>query len=200
MNALEFALIAQESYTAAPDIGVAASASRAIVRLTDAGLVVAFPGSDNGECWEADFDIDIIDVPGIGKVHRGFWNAWVTLSDAVVAAIADRPVIFVGHSLGAAIAVCAAAALTVEGKPPIAVYGFEPPRVSPETNIAAILATVPVALYRNGLDIVPDVPFYWQLSAPLIQIGKPELPFPNTLDHSIVKVIDALTTSQEATT
>ena len=47
MTPLDAAAIAQEAYIAAPDIGKADSASRAIVRTTAEGLVVAFPGSDN---------------------------------------------------------------------------------------------------------------------------------------------------------
>lgn len=50
MTPRDFALLAQEAYSAKPDIGKADSASRAIVRQTAGGLV--------------------------GQVHHGFWKAW----------------------------------------------------------------------------------------------------------------------------
>jgi triacylglycerol lipase len=192
MTPYAFALLAQEAYTSTPDVGVENSASRAIVRQTDAGLVIAFPGSDNEECWRTNFDIETVNVEGVGVIHAGFWNAWLAIADGVEKAIGDQPVTFVGHSLGAALAVCAAVSRTLAGKPLVAVYGFEPPRVSPDLGVRALLSTIPVHLYRNGLDIVTDLPPQWNQSALLIPIGVPELPFPNTLDHMMPRVLDAL--------
>ncbi len=192
MDARDFALLAQEAYSAAPDIGKADSASRAIVRTTAVGLCVAFPGSDDLACWLADLDALTVSVPGAGEIHRGFWDAWQAIAPDVLAAIGDKPVTLVGHSLGGAIAICAAVSLTLAGKPPVAVYGFEPPRVSPDLSARALLAKVPVRLYKNGNDIVPDVPLEWQHAAPLIHIGKAALPFPNAEDHELARVIDAL--------
>lgn len=198
MTPRDFALLAQEAYSAAPDIGKADSASRAIVRQTAAGLVVAFPGSDNAACWEVDFDAEPVDVAGAGKVHGGFWRAWQAISVDVLAAVAGRPVTLVGHSLGGALAIMAAIEMTVSGNAPAGVYGFEPPRVSPGPDIAALLAHVPVTLYRNGNDIVPTLPPDWQHAAALIAIGTPELPFLNTLDHKLGRVIDALMAEPES--
>lgn len=195
MNARDFALIAQEAYSAKPDIGDADSASRAIVRQTAAGLVIAFPGSDNDACWEADFDVLPVSVPGGGNVHSGFLNAWRAISVPVLAAVAGRPVTLVGHSLGAAIALLAAMDMTISGNPPASVYCFEPPRVSPDLALRTLLSSVPLHLFRNGLDIVTDVPLGWQHPAMLIHIGTPALPFPNVLDHDIDRVIAALTVS-----
>lgn len=189
----DFALLAQEAYTAPPDIGKADSASRAIVRQTAAGLVVAFRGSDNADSWETDFDIETIDVAGAGKFHAGFWRAWRAIAVDVLAAINGQPVILVGHSLGAALSIAAALDMTISGNPPATVYGFEPPRVSPDMGARVTLARVDVRLYRNGLDIVPTVPPDWRHAAPLIPIGKPALPIINTIDHEIGRVINALT-------
>lgn len=192
MTPRDYALLAQEAYSAVPDIGKADSASRAIVRTTAAGLCVAFPGSDNADCWEADFDLLPVSVPGAGNLHRGFWDAWQAIAGDVIAAIGDQPVTLAGHSLGGAIAVMAAIALTLAGKPPAAVYGFEPPRVSPDLSVRTLLANVPVRLYKNGNDIVPDVPFGWNHAAPLIHIGTAAYPFPNVDDHMLARVISAL--------
>lgn len=192
MSPHDYALLAQEAYSAAPDIGKADSASRAIVRQTADGLCIAFPGTDNKDCWGADFSFEPINVAGAGKIHSGFWSAWIAISPDVLKAIGEQPVTLVGHSLGAALAICAAVTLTLSGKPPIAVYGFEPPRVSPDLSVRTLLAKVPVHLYRNGNDLVTNLPPDWQHAALLTPIGKPALPFPNIHDHMLARVIAAL--------
>lgn len=192
MTPRDYALIAQEAYTAAPDIGKADSASRAIVRQTPGGLVIAFRGSDNRACWEADFDAFPMDVDGIGKLHRGIWRAWEAMSDVVLAAIDGKPATLVGHSLGGALALMCAIQMTVSGNPPAAVWGFEPPRISPGPEFGPLLARVPITLYRNGNDIVPMLPEDWYLPVELTSIGTPEVPFDNPFDHKIEHVIDAL--------
>jgi triacylglycerol lipase len=184
----DFALIAQEAYTATPDIGVASSASRAIVRQTAAGLVIAFPGTDNVASWVADLDALTVHVPGAGDIHAGFWKAWKAIEEPVLAAIGDQPVTLVGHSLGGALAVLAAAALTLVSKPPAAVFAFEPPRVSPDSGVDELLVGVPVFLSKNGNDLVPNVPLGWHLSK-LTQLDPAALPVPNIIDHEIAHVI-----------
>ena len=146
----------------------------------------------NADCWGADFDVIPVAVPGAGAMHRGFWEAWQAIAPAVMAAIDDKPVTLAGHSLGGALAIMAAVSLTPAGKPPAAVYGFEPPRVSPDLSVRTLLAKVPVKLYKNGDDLVPDLPPDWQHAAPLIHIGTPSLPFPNVQDHMLARVISAL--------
>lgn len=196
MTPRDYALLAQEAYDAPPDIGKADSASRAIVRQTAGGLVIAFRGSDNVDSWETDFDIETINVPGAGKFHAGFYRAWKAISIDVLAAINGQPVTLVGHSLGSSIAIAAALDLAISGNPPMAVFGFEPPRVSPDMSARVALRNVDVKLYRNGLDIVTSLPLDWRHAAPLIRIGKPSLPIPNTQDHEIERVIAGLTMMQ----
>ena len=115
-----------------------------------------------------------------------------TLLPAVLTTIGNQPVTLVGHSLGAVIVIMAAVSLTLAGKPPAAVYGFEPPRVSPGIGVRALLRNVPVSLYKNGNDIVPDVPLGWNHAALITHIGKPERPFPNVQDHALARVLQAL--------
>lgn len=190
MTPLDAAALAQEAYIAAPDIGKADSASRAIVRTTADGLVVAFQGSDNLACWETDFDIETISVPSAGEIHKGFWNAWQAISIDVLAAIDGRPVTLVGHSLGAALAIMAAIEMTISGNPPAALWGFEPPRVSPGCGVRALLAAVPMHLYRNGGDPVPMVPMRWKQAGVLEQIGTAA--FVNLDDHRLPRVMASL--------
>jgi triacylglycerol lipase len=196
MTPHDLALIAQEAYDAAPDIGVADSASRAILRHTPVGLVVAFPGSNNIPSWIADLDIETVNVPGVGDVHKGFWDAWQAIRVPVLAASAGQPVTLVGHSLGAALALMAAADMTASGNPPVAVYGFEPPRVSGDSALAELLKDVPMLLTLDGKDIVPDLPPELQHARPLEEIGEPFLPVPNVEDHLMPRVLKAIAASK----
>lgn len=192
MGPRDFALLAQEAYVATPDIGKADSASRAIVRQTAAGLVVAFPGSDNLPCWIADLNAIPRPVPGMGIVHSGFYGAWEAIAPQVIAAIGDQPVTLVGHSLGGSISVLAAASLTLAGKPPAAVYAFEPARASFDLTLRVLLSKVPLHLYRNGSDPVTDLPPAGMHPALLTHIGKPATPIPRVADHLMQNVIPNL--------
>ena len=191
MTPLEVARLAQSAYTDAPTYGHADSAGRAVVY----GAAVAFPGTDNLACWLADLDAAAVDVPGFGRVHCGFHDAWREISGPVLA----HPVAtLIGHSEGAALAILAAASMCLAGKPPKEVWAFEPPRVSADTTLAQLFHVhgVELHLYRNGLDVVTDVPRLledWQHPAPLQLIGHASVPFPNVEDHLIANVIAALT-------
>jgi predicted lipase len=132
----------------------------------------------------------------VGKFHAGFWRAWQAISTDVLASVNGQPVTLVGHSLGAALAITAALDMAISGNPPAIVYGFEPPRVSPDMSARIALARVDVRLFRNGLDVVPTLPLDWRHAARLIPIGKPALPIVNTIDHQIGRVIDALSVTQ----
>lgn len=188
MTPRDYAALAQLAYDAPPDIGKADSASRAIVRTTADGLWVAFPGSDNVASWLTDFDAATINVVGVGEIHRGFWIAWSAMADEVLEVIDGRPVTFVGHSLGGALAVCAAASMTLAGKPPVAVWCFEPPRISPDMGVRTLLSKVPVHIFANGSDPVPNVPLGWNQSALVTHIGKPAAPIPRIADHLLPAV------------
>jgi triacylglycerol lipase len=188
MTPRDYAALAQEAYTAPPDIGIADSASRAIVRTTADGLCVAFPGSNDLDCWLADLDAIPVSVPGMGDVHAGFWGAWSAIAPQVIAAIGDKPVTLVGHSLGASLSLIAAAALTLAGKPPVAVWAFEPARVSYDLTIRNLLAKVPLHLYRNGNDLVTNLPPGGVHPGLLTHIGPALLPFVNAQDHLLPNV------------
>ena len=189
---LQAALLAERAYTDAPTFGKADSAGRAVVY----GEAVGFPGTDNIACWLADLDAAGDEVDGMGVVHVGFWTAWLEISAQVLAL--DGVEVLLGHSEGAALALIAAAQLCLAGKPPLAVFAIEPPRVSADDTLAKLFAAHGVQLYlcRNGLDVVTDVPRLtrpWQHPAPLTAIGHASMPVPNIEDHLIGNVIKALT-------
>jgi triacylglycerol lipase len=188
MNARDYAALAQEAYDAPPDIGIADSASRAIVRQTADGLVIAFRGSDDIDSWLHDFDTIPMPVPGMGSVHQGFYEAFVVIEPQVIAAIGDKPVTLVGHSLGASISLIAAASLTLAGKAPVAVYAFEPARVSFDLTLRNLLAKVPLHLWRNGSDPVPNLPLGGMHPGLLTHIGKPAGVLPIVADHLLPAV------------
>lgn len=192
MTPRDYALLAQEAYSAKPDIGSAPGPSCAIVRKTADGLVIAFPGTDSIADLLTDFNVTPTAVPALGRIHSGFWRAWSAIASQIESAAGDAPVTFVGHSLGAALSIIAGATRAVAGKPVQAIYGFEPPRVSPDLGVRTLIDKVSVKLYKNGNDIVPDVPPGWHHAALLTHIGKPALPFPNVQDHAIARVIQAL--------
>jgi len=194
MTPLDFALLSREAYLSSPDIGDEDSASRAILRHTPAGLCVAFPGSDNIHCWLYDFDILLCDIPEFGVVHAGFFRAWKGISDKVMIAINRNPVTFVGHSLGAAMAIIAAAYAQSKGINVSSVWAFEPPRVSIGIKAEKFFsdAKIPITLYKNGSDIVPDLPIGLRHPCALTHIGQPASPFPSIKDHMIDNVINSL--------
>ena len=190
MSPYDWCSYASEAYDVSPDVGKADSASRAIIRTLDDVTVVAFRGSDDILSWIHDIDALLITIPKIGNIHLGFWSAWRVISKEIKALVKDRRVVFVGHSLGAALALIAAADCKLAGIDVKSVYAFEPPRISPN-NITSAFFGIEINLYRNGLDIVTSLPIGWQHPSSLISIGKPSWPWVNVKDHFIANVLEA---------
>ena len=194
-TAFTYVQLAAQVYLYPPMIGQLNSAGRAIVSTTEDGRVITFRGSDDIASWLHDLEAVTQPVPGLGDVHAGFWSAWLEIA---VPCLDVQPQVLAGHSLGAALAIIAAANLCLKGKPPKAVYAFEPPRVSTDSAIHQLLLDNGVELYlfRNGRDIVtqipmalPDWPWY---PLPLIGIGEQGEFFDNVEDHAILEVVQAV--------
>lgn len=187
MMPVDYARLAQASYHDAPTIGDPDSASRMHVY----GGVHCFRGSDDILAWRHDADCRPLTVVGFGKVHSGFWHALSAILPACLAL--PRPTAITGHSLGAAMAILYGAVLARLGAP-VPVYAFEPPRLCFDGTLAHFLNArrVPVFATRNGNDVVTDLPLGLSLPVKLTRIGKPALPFENTLDHDIGRVVEAL--------
>ena len=101
-----------------------------------------------------DFDALPETWPMGGRVHRGFAAALRRVWDDVVPALENLtvPVLYTGHSLGAALAVLAAGL-----RPPTAVYTFGAPRVGDAAFVAS-LGETPVHRYVNCCDLVCRLP------------------------------------------
>ncbi len=198
LNPLTYALLAQDAYTSIPQIGDESSAARAIIESTIDGTAFAFPGTNNVACWLADLDCAVT-LTELGRLHKGFNDAALAIRAAVEAkaATVPPPIILVGHSEGAALALVLAGYLCLAGRPPRAVFAFEPPRVSADAKLGELLRQhgVRLFLFAKGNDIVPMVPrllFPWAHPAPLTQIGTAAEPFPNVADHLMAGVVEAV--------
>lgn len=201
MTPLDYALLAQEAYaTQSPTIGFVTDASCAIVREYPDERVVAFRGTSNLKALLADFRVAEGAHPVLGDIHAGFWYTWVRMRGAVLGLPADKPIVFTGHSLGAALAIIAAAEFAAEKREVAAVYGFAPPRVSPQDKVKSVLIDTPMWLYRNGKDVVTEVPLAWPQPSLLLPIGKPSFPVLNLRDHAIARYITALQDNGQTST
>ena len=195
---LQYALMAQEAYSAKPDIGIENTASRAIVR----GNAIAFPGTNNIACALADMQFDVIQTMSLGRLHKGFWDAYCVIADDLLKLV---PQVVVGHSLGGALALIYAGALCIFGKPPKFVYAFEAPMVSIDSILGDVLKAhgVQVIVTHNGHDIVPCVPDVlgpWHQPVIPLELCQTEYPWPkisfdpvaNVEDHLIENVIKTI--------
>jgi triacylglycerol lipase len=103
-------------------------------------VVLAFRGTEtyNLRDWMTDFKIRMVEVWGVGRVHRGFLAAIDHIWDEILSTLAkfrndNQALLITGHSLGAALATLAAAKLNMNGLPVDGLYTFGSPRVG---NIA----------------------------------------------------------------
>ena len=100
-------------------------------------------------------------LPNAGQVHIGFRDALQKVWGQIEARLADfpHPVFYTGHSLGAALAILAAARAMIDGQlpQPAALYTFGSPRVG-DATFTSKLHDVYHCRMVNDNDIVPTVP------------------------------------------
>jgi triacylglycerol lipase len=132
---------------------------------TDAGkAVLSFRGTQVEEMRDVVADARVRKEPEVfGKVHRGFKDAldevWGDVA-AAAGAVGDRRLWITGHSLGAALAVLAAARLSHGGHSVAGVYPLGQPRVGNASFVRAFDRELPDRCFRvvNYIDIVPRLP------------------------------------------
>lgn len=113
----------------------------------------------------ADADINQSEFPGWGQVHQGFYDVYRQFTGSIGFALdrvpADAPVYVTGHSLGASLAILAAAGISDLNRKPVT-YAYASPRVScwPD-GFSAQFASKALTCWRiaNTEDIVNNIPF-----------------------------------------
>lgn len=200
LNPLTYVLLAQDAYEAIPQIGEESSSARAIVQSTIDGTAFAFPGTNNPACLLADADI-LADETSLGPMHQGFNRAALEILPKIEQWVTQirKPVILCGHSEGAALALIIGGYLCKAGRPPIAIFAFEPPMVTTGPLLGDILIrnNVQVMITRNGEDIITEVPPIIGLRSAiqpfsLTAIGSARFPFLNLADHAIDRVVESI--------
>ncbi len=118
--------------------------------------VLAFRGSDDLRAWITNLDIRPAPWRGGGNAHRGFAEALDRVWPEAEASVAQAgtPLLFTGHSLGAALATLAASLV-----PKAVLITFGSPRVG-DTGFCAAMRRRPGEAKRfvNNRDIVCRVP------------------------------------------
>lgn len=136
-------------------------------------IVVSFRGSSNFENWVANLDFPKTKAyPKCDgcRVHEGFYNAWLSVMDGVVAEVTrlhtsnpSSRIFVTGHSLGGAVAAHCAAELGASrhslGYPIDGVYTYGQPRVG-NSHFASFYEEGTRVSWRvtHWKDVVPHLP------------------------------------------
>lgn len=157
-----YAQACADTYTQPPTLPVPMTGVDCrITAAPDGSSIVALRGSVTAEDWARDFmcaPIEDREHPQLGICHAGFLDGAQSIIAEATEAIAGKPCVITGHSLGGALALGIGAMLTLAGKPPLAIVTFGAPRFGME-RFVDVLHPVPVRQYRRGNDPVPLLPF-----------------------------------------
>jgi triacylglycerol lipase len=182
-NALALAIVSQRAYEPEIELKKLAFNWRATLHFWDRNdtqalileredfMILAFRGTE-ADAGDIKADADFIKTPGPlgGNVHRGFLGAFnevwnladgpFKLIDELQRSGVDKRLFITGHSLGAALAILAAASLAEHLYYPDGVYVFGAPRVGDWRFVKALDARLYCQIWRleNNNDIVPRVP------------------------------------------
>ncbi len=116
--------------------------------------VLVFRGTEEFRDWLQNINAFSERWEGAGRVHEGFHAALEAVWDKVIGLLTttDKPLYYTGHSLGAALALLAAAL-----KPPRATYAFGCPLVG-NGDFARSFDGKPLFRIVNNRDVVPTLP------------------------------------------
>jgi len=127
-------------------------------RPADGRTVIAFRGTEaqKPEDLLSDLLTGTVEWPGRGRVHLGFARAFDAIRPALVAEPRnDRTVVITGHSLGAAVATLAAAALQAKA-PTLITFGS--PRVGDLAFVGSLGHGITVTRFVDCCDVVARIP------------------------------------------
>ena len=174
-TALSLALASELAYSPAAEVErrarawgfqdcafVEAGAAQGFLASTASLVLVAFRGTESTADWLSNLKVQPRTVPGLGKVHAGFWGQFTALQPQLEKLLQPRrnlPLLVSGHSLGGAIAVLAAATWATD-RQVRALCTYGQPAVALEGAAIAIGTALAGRHHRlvNDADIVPRVP------------------------------------------
>ena len=193
----DLASVATLAYTAAPTFR--AGDVHALFTLAGGVRVLAVRGTTADPAdWLRDLSAMPVRDRDLGFCHQGFLaGARGVLALASGADLGGA--ILCGHSMGGAIAILLAGLLRARGIPLRAIVTFGAPRCG-SWRLRRALRALPLRLYRNGDDPVPDVPFlpgFYLHPRALIAIGEPAID--PLADHAIASYARALAPRPEKT-
>ena len=169
----EAAAIAAKAYVG-PWTWVSPGHTRAIDVWLDDYRCVAFEGTTrDGLAILRDIRfLPWIDRAGIGPA--GFVKGLGYVIEQIIADTIDDAkagrLLFIGHSLGGALALRCAAYFVALGYPPAGVFAFESPRCGGR-KLRKLLRCVPTVATADGNDPVVRVPCFYEIGVPVTQIG-----------------------------
>ena len=126
---------------------------------------VVFRGSTSVLDWVHNLEAWLIDVPGMGRVHHGFYVSMPEIWPKIISAIGSDPWIVTGHSRGAGEATVCAAMAFLSSQPPLSWILFGSPRCGDQT-FYDVIAKVNGYSFVNGskdgqsADAVTELPIY----------------------------------------
>ena len=164
LDLADMARMCAESYSASPTFAVGVT-MRCVVHVGEGGdRYLIFPGSRPTHLADdfTDLDIGPIQISSGQLAHKGLWEVAMLALPNVIANSMGGALNLGGHSLGAAIAVNVATALSIAGIPVQSVTGFGCPHtaIGPWQRELLASAGVKVTLVRSGGDIVPRLPMH----------------------------------------
>ena len=196
---IQLAQLCADAYTVPPAISDEHQVARCTIQRLDDFNVVAFPGTVPINVHDdlADMDMATVNIPRLGHVHEGFWNATQGIAAQLDERLGDRPLILTGHSLGGAVALCYAGHRIISMKPVWGIVTFGAPHVSLGQSFGCTLKGIPVYLYRHNNDPVPELPLRipgvadWQQPDKVTQLADGG-GIPSIADHMILAYVAAL--------
>lgn len=140
--------------------------TQALALVTQSKVIIAFRGTElNLQDIKTDINCNKIEVPNIGFVHQGFWEALNAVLNDILLFVKDhhqqKEILITGHSMGGALAVLLGTYLQANNIHRFQVFTFGSPRCLSWKTAKKVDALIhnKVFLFINSVDIVPRVPF-----------------------------------------